>query len=382
MSEGCHISLLPGLCRVNTTRRVACSNATTKTMKNKETVFFLLILLLVFSSFSACRKEVADTRASLVITVSAEQGGETKTINPDTSMLKITSYELSGYGPNGALLEKLESVTGRFQVENIRCGLWNLEATALNADGIQIARGTKSLEVRKSTGTTNMILSELPGTGRLELTFQVDGDLAVTATSSLMLIIEVYDQTNQNRTTYSRSVDRNKLSASFSQESIHAGSYEVSAVLYKDNTMVTSAIEAVRVVGSTTTSGTISLVVDNTSDLSDVTITNDVSAPILGTIKVQKKGSGNDFKSYLMVYKTLSMPAGLSENDLSFRWYCGGIPISNGNTSTCEVSPAKDSKYTIMVTSSKLGSTGSCSVVLKALNNTDNPTGGPTIEPV
>ncbi|MDD2232157.1 MAG: hypothetical protein PHO44_09260 [Sphaerochaetaceae bacterium] len=336
----------------------------------KKTLLIIMALLCLMVSIG-CKDEVRETFTSVTIDACAPDLEQSKTIAPPAESMKISTYLLSGTGPDGEKLEAIESTTGKFTLSNIRCGLWSFEASALNSSGNPIAKGSRSQEIKKSTATASILMNELPGKGRLEIEFAISGDFYLPSASEAQIVIELFDQKNQSRSVFTRPIDRNSMNSALTQEAIHAGSYEISAILYKDNEMVTSAITAVRIVGSATTRGSMTMVVDDASNLSDVSVTNDVSAPISGTILVQKKGTGNQFKSYLLLFKPSVLPSGLTENDLTYKWYCGGIPVKNGNCRTCEVSPDKDSQYTIIVTSSKQGSTGSTSVTLKALDNSN-----------
>lgn len=329
-------------------------------------------LLACLSMFIGCSAEMGENYTDLIVDVASGSGG--KTIGPDAEKLKTASYILTARGPEGVSdITGIESITGRFTLNNIRCGLWTFEAKALNQDGTQIAKGAKSLEVTQSTSSTSITLTELPGKGRLELTFAVSGDFHLPASSEARLEIELFSQSEQTRRAFSKNLDRNSFKALLTLESIHADSYEVSAVLYKDNKMVTSAIEAVRIIDATTTKGTIPLLTSGVSDISDVIISNDVSSPIEGTIKVQRKTTSGQHQSYLLLFEPIRLPDGIKESDLAFRWYCDGIPLPNGNSRLCEAAPRTYSRFTVMVTSAKLGSTGSASVQLRGLDNPSEP---------
>lgn len=332
----------------------------------------LVCALACLSMFIGCSAEMKENYTDLIVDVASGSGG--KTIGPDAEKLKTASYILTARGPDGVSdITGIESITGRFTLNNIRCGLWTFEAKALNQDGTQIAKGAKSLEVTRSTSSTSITLTELPGKGRLELTFAVSGDFHLPSSSEARLEIELFSQSDKTRKAFSKNLDRSSFKALLTLESIHAGSYEVSAVLYRNNEMVTSAIEAVRIIDATTTKGTIPLLTSGVSDISDVTISNDVSSPIEGTIKVQRKTTSGQHQSYLLLFEPVRLPDGIKESDLAFRWYCDGVPLPNGNSRLCEAAPRTYSRFTVMVTSAKLGSTGSASVQLRGLDNPSDP---------
>lgn len=333
--------------------------------------FAVICALLCCFMAAGCKDGIKKNLTGITVDVSAPALQDAKTIAPEGRKLEISTYTLNGTGPDDSRLDSLESNTGKFTLSNIQCGLWTFESVALNSEGIHLAKGSKSQDIQKSTKTTSIVMNELPGTGRLELSIEVQGDFYLPPNSEAQVIIELFDQRTESRTVYSRPVNRTTVSSAFTREAIHAGSYEISVSLYRDNQIITSAFDAVRIVGSSITSGNISLLVGNTTEVTDAKVESDVSAPIQGIIKVRRKGAECEFKSYLLTFKSARLPEGVTEEDLSFRWYCGGVPVINGNCSTCEVSPEIDSQYTVIVTTSKLGSTGSSTVNLKGLDNSD-----------
>lgn len=330
--------------------------------------FTLVVLLVVCALFVSCEEDKSQF-VSITVSSKAPDFAVAKTLIPAVQTLEIDHYSLNASGPEGRSVKNVQSNTGNFTLENIYCGVWNFEVTAYNCFNNPVAKGNKSQEIKQTANKVDLDLNEIPGVGTVELGFSTYGDFLLNEGDSAHILLEIYDEGRDSKTSFTRAISSLSNPTVFTQEAIAAGSYIVSASLYKNNVFVTSTLEAIRIVAGAKTRGSIKFLVDNSADISNLFVQNTVVSPIEGSIKVQRRTAANGQKSYVLTFIPTKLPTGITADKLTYRWYSGGIQVHKGNLNTIEVSPNKDSEYTVMVSTFLLGSTGSTKIYLKGLEN-------------
>jgi hypothetical protein len=124
------------------------------------------------------------TAGDIILTV--KPFGQARAIRPMQADIEIHSYGVQGTGPDGAVISPLHFSASPITVPNLTPGKWDLQVTAGNAAGADIASGSATLSVI-SGRTESAAIELLPivgkGTLRLNLSF---GGLVVSVSGATL----------------------------------------------------------------------------------------------------------------------------------------------------------------------------------------------------
>ena len=144
-------------------------------MKSRQT--FYLILLVMILALASCSlntpneliniNENSPALSSILISLGSSIP---RTIQPDIS-LEITSYDISGIGPEDEAFQENDFSGEELEVLNLIPGQWSVYVHAKNSDGILIGIG--GVEIELLAGKSNSIIVDInpiAGTGSVDLT--------------------------------------------------------------------------------------------------------------------------------------------------------------------------------------------------------------------
>jgi hypothetical protein len=265
-------------------------------------------------------KDLQDIRlGSLTIRVTEDSS---KNLVPPVDMT-VASYDVWGTGPDGATF--FDSFTGSSMTrQGLAFGDWTIVVEGRNTDGTIVIFGTANVHV--TTGTTQAIdIAMSPVAGPGTLTLAVSWGPADVQTPSLQSqlipsqgspIDLVFTQPSPGQ-------------ASFSDGTIPNGYYTLVVKLLDNGQLVGGAVDVVRIVADSTTSGSITFTKVNKGTGSiRVTITLQMSAPI----PVSMSGHAAELVTGNPMTVTAAVPVELG--NATYIWYLNGVSVGIGSSIT------------------------------------------------
>lgn len=146
-------------------------------MSKKSLLFITTVGILIFlfgCAFSAYRNTGTISPRStgpgeLVLNLDSKSVSN-RTIQPDIDMT-VSSYDIYGYGPDGATFEELNIIASSITISGLAPGNWLITVDAKNEDGAIIGDGsTNVLIVSGNTASATVEVAPLDGIGELLIT--------------------------------------------------------------------------------------------------------------------------------------------------------------------------------------------------------------------
>lgn len=322
-------------------------------MKGKKLKNMVNVVLILFALISLIACEAQSHTADMRITLEKEVS---RTYAPNDVNLTITNYQITCTGPDN---QQHDYNTSRntFVLEGLPVGQWNITAEGRNAEGLSLVRGTTTFDLNPTNTNATVVLNELIGTGDISLTYTWDSSLI----KSPRLVVTVKGTDNSVNKTSEPTPASGSAVLTLSQQP--AGSYTVNAALYDGTVLVAGAVDAVRVIGSKTTTGTISLNLDEAPSVAGhLTLENKVGTPVDCIIS----GISNGEVVTAQREMTLSLDTqSINIDDVNVEWYLDGSLISSTSSATIKPAPGKH-RLDIIAKTKMLGSTGSTQINFEA----------------
>lgn len=160
----------------------------------KKITLFVISILLVSVFALVLTNCKMDTEAVLnsKLTLQFTSDVETRTLKPDTLNLAVSTYDISGTGPNGAEFSALGITTDTYVLENLVPGDWTVTATGKNVDGISIVQSAPTaISLNSETNSLALTLLPITGNGTFSLDLSWPADLIGVPTISGVLTPDV-----------------------------------------------------------------------------------------------------------------------------------------------------------------------------------------------
>lgn len=258
--------------------------------RNMNSIFISLLILAIVGLSFGCMQPFGQNIKEGDVLISIEKGAA-KTIQPSDAEITITSYTISGTGPNNATLSTKTFTTSPHTESALAEGNWTFTVKGLNAGGSIIASGTATATV-VANDTVNVAVVLTPvkdGTG--VGTFSLSGTIPSTVTLSTFIgtIAPSTGGTNTNFT-----VTVSGTSFSYSNNTLPVGSYILTLV-------------ASQAAGEWKGVYALRIYQDKTSTLSLTLTTDDFTgSTINGTAKYYDKSAGNYAGIFVSITSTTS----------------------------------------------------------------------------
>lgn len=283
-----------------------------------------------------------------------------RSLNPPTEAMKIKEYTVSGTGPEESSFGPLTSTNGELRLDGLLQGRWNLIAEAISETGSVLAKGTATVFLSAATNTATIILDRLPGTGTLTVAYNWNPS---QVKEDVELELQLVDQSGNPVTIALPVMDRVKGTATVTQTLV-AGSYTLHSRLKTQELVVSGAVEAVRIVDSSVSSGEIQLVIGDRGNGFQITVVNDTLLPLQGTVTCSPPTPGPN-TAVTLTFVPAALPEGVLPSEISASWYCEGSPIvgATGFSYLCTPRPGVH-RYDVVVSHEKLGSIGNATIMI------------------
>ena len=135
--------------------------------------FIIIILLIILCSITLydCNSSFSPFKKTGSISVSIPTASE-KTIEPNVNQIKITSFRVTGIGPEGETFNPITSSTSPIIIDNLSAGSWSITVEGLNAETPQkiIASATNTVIITSGKiASTTFSLTLVDGFGDLHV---------------------------------------------------------------------------------------------------------------------------------------------------------------------------------------------------------------------
>jgi hypothetical protein len=237
--------------------------------------------------------------------------------------MTVTSYAISGTGPNGGSFSKVTSGAS-LSVPGLAFGAWAVSVDGMNAAGTIVTHGNATTTIAANTNQVVAVSTAPvagPGTFSLTVTWPAAGVNIPSVQSQLV----PSQGTPINLTFTYPSAGK----ATYTGNAIQNGYYTLTVKLLDNTQLVMGAVDVVRIVKGQTTSGTINFPQVNTGTGSiQVNITPQMNNPITVTMSGQSAESGTG----LPMTVSASVPSGLG--NATYVWYLNGVSKTTGSSFT------------------------------------------------
>jgi len=314
-------------------------------------ILLLSVFLILSLAIVSC--DSAEDTADLDITLEKEVS---RTITPTSMDLSISQYVITLTGPNNSTTT-LNTKRSSVRLEGLEVGTYNIQAKGCNAESTPLVQGSTTFDLNPGNTSATVVLSELIGSGALNITYNWDSSLI----SSPSLKLRVVGQDSSYDSSFTPTIS--SASASLTITDLASGSYVIYHELYNSGVKAAGGAESVRIVNGKTTNGTITLNLDAAEPvIGELTIDNKAGVPV--TLSIE--GITSESQVSAQEKLNLSLNTGsLDASDLSIAWILDGTEIGTGTT--VSFTPMIGQHRVDVIASTKaLGSTGSASVQFEA----------------
>lgn len=320
---------------------------------------FVIVPLLIALAMILPSCEEGQSHATLRVNLRKD-----RSIVPADYPLEIESYRITGDGP-GAETFNVETSKETISLEGLVIGEWSITAEGLNENDDVLVTGSTVHRLSATNGSCTIELSELVGTGSLEVTFTWDPE-RISGEPSIELELTPQYGTKETRELELTTMDKESGEATYTGSDYPAGSYVLASRLYDGSVQVSGFVEAVRIAGDQISKGTVEFDLDRyPTEPGTLEVVNNTGVPVSCVIE----GLEDTVDADIPITVTLS-----SETDdvssYSIIWYLDGNQIGEG--AEAEFTPTVGThRIDVVASTSRLGTSGSASINFEALSITD-----------
>ncbi len=228
----------------------------------------------------------------------------------------VDSYTITGTGPGGANFSQTVTSTST-SIPNLKLGSWTILVQALNATPTVIGSGQASVSVTTGSNPVSITVTPVTGTGTLSL--GVTWPSSVVTNPSLTATLTPPGGGSSNLPMVISG------SQALYTASLPNGYNTLSLALSDNGTLITTAVDVVRIVAGQVTSGTYAFTnVNLASGTATITVTQNLMNPLLATI------SGAPATQSLGTSSTLTASVSNYTGSINYTWYVNGVPSGTG----------------------------------------------------
>jgi len=266
---------------------------------------------------------------SLSFAISSKDMIKARTLKPGLDMV-IVSYDISGIGPKGSSFSKEDIRFNSVSFDNIMAGSWAITVLGMNSEGIVIASGGVTVQIRAArvTGAT-VFVTPLEGKGTLA--GSISWPAAAVDNSSIVSTLTV-NGGDPSEIVFIMSVD--DPSASFIFSEADPGYFIFIIKLLDGDTAVWESVEAVRIISGEITKGLYDITkddIDNGIYYGDLVL--GIESDMENPIDITFDGVQNELKKG----SDMTVTALTSDDVNTYQWYISGKPIIGEDSETITI---------------------------------------------
>lgn len=281
-----------------------------KTLKSAVLGLFVLVLV-------SCA-EVTST-GTLKLTIHTE-GIKTITLNDNS--LDITKFTISGKGP-GDKTFAVDTTSASISIPGIVLGNWNVKVQGYNIRGKEVASGEKSFTLTSSQLSQSIVITSKEANGSLQLKYEWDSDVTEPV---LNITLTPHLNPEQELKKIIRA-QTGSTSCTVSVSELKTGFYLLKTKLLNGETEISGCVEAVRIVNSEKTTGTISFITSSSysSELTSLNVFRSDNENLTGHLSgtTGKINAGEELHLDLILDSSYS-----SSENCSLTWFLDGEEAS------------------------------------------------------
>ncbi|WP_422481044.1 hypothetical protein [Pleomorphochaeta sp. DL1XJH-081] len=312
-------------------------------------IFGLVILATIL--LAGCEESSNTTTLKLrFLPVEARSSSTRDPVSPDGQGLSITSYIITGRGPNDKSFT-ITTSSAQAEINGLVIGTWQIDVVGMNQQETILATGSASHHLTTKDNAVEVFLDEYEGEGAVAIDFTW-GDPEFT---SISLDLELRPQGGEQFDVYEgKTIDTANASARY-EAVLQTGSYDLIFTLYSANIKIGGGVVALRILDGMTSSRTISIIVDKvTPEATGLQIISRVADPVVGEIQ----GISNEILPNEMVTARFVHSGGGGSTPLCVDWYLDGSNIATGETAEFSTFTGPH-RLDVVAQTDSLGSVGS-----------------------
>ncbi len=323
----------------------------------RTTLCLLLVIMLVFL-FAGCKEKINYETTNLRLVLASNQFTKERQLAPEHEGMTISSYLISGIGPDGQTFSK-ECSEHIVDIGNLMIGRWSLTAKGLNENGTELVSGELTTMLSKVSKTATIHLDTLVGEGTLQANIQWNPKQVA---ADVRLEVTLLNQENNPIPFTVPELDTNAGTVIL-QTNLPSGSYLLQLRLFSEGVVVSGATEAIRILDQKTSSGDLSMIIGDLSTQFEITIVNDTMLPIEGSITATPAVPSAG-QTVVFTYEPTNLPENISPNDISVDWYCEGECMQQSSATYSCIPLAGTHRYDAIVRHEKQGSIGNTTLLV------------------
>ncbi len=324
---------------------------------------FVLVVLLV-----SCSENPGTTTMKLILSTVSDSGERTL-LPDDSSVLEVTSYTVSGVGPNGKRFT-VNGSSSSVNIEGLAVGEWTVTAKGLNKDGTDLVTGSDKFKLTPSSEPRVISLDKLVGTGSFSLV--LDWSLCDVSSPSVQVRITGPGM-DEDGTSLPVTLNKDAKTATVS-ETLASGSYKLSAVLKDGQQQVAGLVEAIRISNGSGTNGSHTFHLDGDGPSSVALVQDHAGAPVRGSLSVSNdSGVFFDGMQYECRFSIIDSSS-VDTSGMSIEWYYDGTLVKSEDLDGDGSTFTLNAKYGVhrldaILYNRSAGSTGSASYTFNVVHN-------------
>ena len=244
---------------------------------------------------------------------------DAKTLEPNVSLVPA-NFHISGFGPSDSSFD-VDTSDSNMQIDNLLIGEWTIVVAAENDTGLLVGQGSSVVRIKTATvENASILLRPIEGTGSFDLTVNWDSE----TTDTPVVEGELLDGDGGS---LPLAFTAGSGTATYISGLIEAGYYALSIQLKDNGIPVMGAVEVVRIVTGSLTSGVYDFYEINAPGGAVlVNITQEMADPI----EVAMTGQMAEIQYGESMNVTAFTPS--EAIPVVYTWYINGISASIGET--------------------------------------------------
>lgn len=317
----------------------------------------LVLLALFLTLFLSCDTNSPNAEGTLQLSLQSDARFRSRNINPEGSApLEITTFRISGEGPNSQVLEPITSDAKTVTINSLVVGVWTFNATGLNSTGKPIAKGSTTLHISKNQNSAQIILDSEVGSGTFNLICNWNPvQTSPASTIELTILNSAEEQIDE----ITKEVDLSTGQAVFGT-SLPAGYYSVMVNLKTDDEIISGFVETLRIIDQTASQATRTLEIGKVIDSGTLVIIDNTATPIEGTITLSPT------ELIPGAAATLTFTPDNTIEGMTVQWYREGVLIAGATSMELAIPAVKGGtyRYDIVVSIPHKGTVGSVGTLI------------------
>jgi len=313
-------------------------------------------LLLILALFTSCESKTPGTTASLTVNLNNSRARDFEPDVGTDSVLKVEVTLTSLFPFDGSTITQTITCTGDKAVfKDLPIGKYTLSGKGFNSLDVELANGSKAIELLPDANTISLELNNLVGEGKIDADYYYEPLNYPAETTTLK--VEMIDKDGKIVGGLAN-CQLEKQNGYFKYtQTLPAGSYLLKVQLYSHNVLADGIITAIKIYNGSIYDAQFGLLGNIGNAQGSINIVNSTSNMMKCVVK---KTAVTGTSKYNLKCTTTLLPANYTEANLVYTWYKNGEVIPTATTSTLEVTktPAKI-QYCCVVKTDKSGSWGS-----------------------